>query len=107
MSVKSFLSNVVGFIGHYSTEAMATATALEALVTNIPIPKPEAAKILDVIEQLKNGAANIATALPMLQKQAVPVTINAKDIEAAVAKVLPDLVDAAVAKALAAKDDGK
>jgi len=107
MSVKTFLQSVVGFIGHVGTETEATATALETLILNLPINKVDAQKIVDVIETLKTGAANIAEALPGLEKLAVPVTINAKDIEAAVAKLLPDLVNKAVADALAKQDDGK
>lgn len=105
MSVKSVLASVVGFIGHYGNEASSIAAALTNIVGALPMSKVEKAKVTEVISGLESASENIAARLNDLIKaagaDAVPVKIDKKDIEAAVAATLPALVDKAVAAALA------
>lgn len=105
MSVKSVLASVVGFIGHYGNEASGIAAALTNIVGALPMSKVEKAKVTEVIAGLENASENIAAKLNDLIKaagaDAVPVKINKKDVEAAVASVLPAMVDKAVAAAIA------
>lgn len=105
MSVKSVLSSVVGFIGHYGTEANGIAAALTNIVNALPMSKIEKAKVTEVIGKLENASENIADRVADLLAAAnvdpVPVKIERKDIEEAVKAVLPALVAKAVADALA------
>ena len=92
-------SNVVdaftGFVNHYAGEAMAVGNALTSILDAVRPNSAVTAEIKAAIEVMHSAAENIAKAKPP-----TPVVINKKDIEAAVAAVLPDMVKAAVAEAM-------
>lgn len=80
-----------GFLRHYVTEASAVASALASVVSGIALPFDEKGKVQDTIDLLTQAAANIANALEAGGN--LDVKISRSDIEKAVAKVLPDLIE--------------
>ena len=97
---KNIVDTVTGFIGHYAGEAKVVATALTSLLDAVRPNNAVTADVKEAIAVLEKAADNIAKA-----KAPTPVTINKKDVEAAVAAVLPDMVTKAVADALAKAKD--
>ncbi len=101
-SVKSIVSTVVGFIGHYGDEALATADALASILDGVALSNADTAKVHATIAQLRAAAENISKA-----PEVAAITIAKSDIDKAVADFIrsggmAELVQAEVAKALAA-----
>ena len=86
--------SVVSFIDKYAVEALAVAEALNSIIGGVALPPSEREKVQKTIDTLQIAADNISKNKPKT------VVINQADIDKAVAKVLPKLVNDAVAKAL-------
>lgn len=93
---KNIIDTVTGFISHYAGEAKVVANALTSLLDAVRPNSEVTATVKEAIAILETAASNIEKA-----KAPTPVTINKKDVEAAVAAVLPDMVAKAVADAMA------
>lgn len=91
------------FVKKYGVEALAIAEALNSVIGGIALPADERAKVKEAIDALQLAAENIG------KNRVANVVINQSDIGKAVAKVLPKLVEKAVADALAKanKDNDK
>lgn len=85
------------FITHYAGEAASIGNVLSAIVSTLPLPSKTRADIGSVIDNLTDLPERLAKAANEIDNSN-PVTIKRADIEAAVAKVLPKLLDEAVAK---------
>lgn len=82
------------FVKKYGVEALAIAEALNSVIGGIALPHEERQRVQDAIDALQAAAENIS------KNRVANVVINQGDIDEAVAKVLPKLVEKAVADAL-------
>lgn len=96
------MSSFGSFLSKYADEALAIGKALTTVVEGLALSPAQAAKVNDTITKLETASANIQEVLKTAPEKTV-IKISQKDIDAAVARVLPKLVEEAVAKALANK----
>lgn len=87
------MSDFVKFLAKYADEALSIGDALATVVSGIALHPNDAASVHAVIDKLKVASAAILEGLGDVDKDASPkITIQKKDIEAAVAAKLPALV---------------
>ena len=93
-----------GFLAKYSDEALAIGKALTTVMEGLALSPAQAAKVNETISKLETASSNIQEVLATAPEKTV-IKIAQSDVDAAVARVLPDMVAKAVADALAAKDN--
>jgi hypothetical protein len=96
---KSVFAIVKGFLGKYAVEAAATASAIDDILTALPLSAGDKENIREKLSVVFNAGSSIEAALSKLTEP-TPVKISKADIEAAVRAVLPALVKEAVEDAL-------
>ena len=92
-----------GFLAKYSDEALAIGKALTTVMEGLALSPAQADKVNDTIAKLEAANKSITEILKTEPEKTV-IKISQKDIDAAVKRVLPDLIKAAVEEALAARD---
>lgn len=90
---------ITGFLARYADEAEAAGNALESIVASLPINAQDRARIVAQIDTISSAPASIRDFLKGA-KAPPPVQIKASDIEKAVAKVLPSLIEKTVTEAV-------
>ena len=99
------MSSFGSFLAKYADEALAIGKALTTVVEGLALSPAQAAKVNETISKLQTASDNIQEVLATAPEKTV-IKISQSDIDAAVARVLPDMVKAAVVEALVAKDNG-
>lgn len=99
------MSSFGDFLAKYADEALAIGKALTTVVEGLALSPAQAAKVNETIRKLETASANIQEVLATAPEKTV-IKIAQTDIDKAVSRVLPNLVKAAVAEALAAKEQG-
>jgi hypothetical protein len=101
MTIKSVFATFSGFLAHHAVDLNATATALEALLSALPVNAQTREQIDAVIGRVKDSAVNIENSLVAIAAAAGGATaggetvqISQADIDAAVARTLPEAVAA-------------
>lgn len=92
MSIKSLAGVLAGFLGHYAQEAATLHSAFTSILSTLPIEPGEKAHIQEKLDGLIKAADNITAALGHGLPEETPVQISEKDIEAALANVIPGLL---------------
>lgn len=92
-----------GFLAKYADETLAIGKALTSVLNGLALSPKQAATVTDTISKLEAASNSIQKVLATQPEKTV-IKIAQSDIDAAVARVLPALVEEAVAKALAVKD---
>lgn len=92
-----------GFLANYADEALAVGKALTTVLEGLALSPAQADKVNDTINKLDAAYKNITKVLETEPEKTV-IKIAQKDIDAAVKRVLPDLVKEAVAEALKGKE---
>lgn len=92
---------VTGFLARYADEAEAAGNALESIVASLPLNAQDRARLVAQIDTISRAPASIRDFLKGAKAPA-PVQIKASDIEKAVAKVLPGLLEKTVTEAVTA-----
>lgn len=87
------------FLAHYANEAMSVASALRTVLDSIAPGIAGSANVLATINALEDAATNIVLSLKDEVKEHT-VKISKKDIETAVAAMLPDMLEDIVTKAV-------
>lgn len=99
------MSSFGSFLSKYADEALSIGKALTTVLEGLALSPTQADKVNETIAKLEAASANIQEVLATTPEKTV-IKISQKDIDAAVSRVLPDLVKAAVAEALAEKSNG-
>lgn len=92
-----------GFLAKYADETLAIGKALTSVLNGLALSPKQAATVNDTISKLEAASNSIQEVLATQPEKTV-IKIAQSDIDAAVERILPKLVDDAVATALAAKD---
>lgn len=95
-----------GFLANYADEALAVGKALTTVLEGLALSPAQAEKVNDTITKLQTASDNINKVLKTEPEKTV-IKIAQKDIDAAVKRVLPDLVKEAVAAAMADAEKAK
>lgn len=88
-----------GFLANYADEALAIGRALTSVLEGVALSPSQVDKVNDTIAKLEKAHESITKVLETRPEKTV-IKIAQKDIDAAVKRVLPDMVKAAVAEAL-------
>lgn len=99
----SFIKKFVGFIGHYGNELAVVTDLLGTVIGSLPLNKSEKDRFTAMLEGLEKSVKNITASLPEIKKLET-ATVKKSDVEAAVATVLPKIVESELKKLLASKE---
>jgi predicted naringenin-chalcone synthase len=94
--------SLAGFLIKYADEALAVGSALNTVLEGLALSPAQSAKVRETIAKLEAAHESITEVLKTEPEKTV-IKINQKGIDAAVSRVLPKLVEEAVAKATAPK----
>lgn len=84
------------FLGHYAGEVLGVANALTTVLDGLALKPSDAAIVKEVIAKLEMASESITGSVNKIK----PVKIAKKDIEEAVAAVLPNVLNDVVTKAV-------
>jgi hypothetical protein len=98
MNVRSLATNFASFMDHHSGELRLVGSALETIVSHLPIDQQDKMRLLSGVDTLQNAAGNIASGAAALaaaantvagdHAEATEIVVSKEDIAAAVAEYL-------------------
>lgn len=99
MDIQAIGSKFAGFLTHYGSEISGVASALETIVSHLPIDHADRDRIVEVVTNLQEAAVKVSAGAASFS--GLEVVVKASDVDAAANAYLDTHLQPAIERAVA------